>query len=423
MHLYRCGLRADERDDFKAARAFLERSLELLDGTELVRAMVLLAEIFDEELSFQESLDTATRAVALATEIGDRRLALRAELVRATAIGQLDPTYTLGRARAEVEAALEELETVGHEEDRDRALILLARFSFFEGRTVESAAIATRLMEQALHYTAAAPGDRGGDQHGRVLRLAAAGRGVRRDGARRRHRRGQPERRGPEPPDTGRSARDGGSLRGGPGRGRPLRADVRGARDADAARLGDPDDRGDRASRGTARGGGTPTSGDRTRPSTRSARPGSTPRSAGCSRSRSATSLGSTRPRSARRRVGRSRPRTTSRRRRSWRMAKARVLADRGEFEEALTLADEAVEIIDRTDYLVWQGDGVRGARDGPRGGGPPRRRARGVRGGARPLRTEGKRPRRGPHPCSARAPRERLNSLAARTGPISRTL
>jgi tetratricopeptide (TPR) repeat protein len=46
-----------------------------------------------------------------------------------------------------------------------------------------------------------------------------------------------------------------------------------------------------------------------------------------------------------------------------WRMAKARVLADRGEFEEALTLADEAVEIVDRTDYLVWQGDGyeVRG--------------------------------------------------------------
>jgi class 3 adenylate cyclase/tetratricopeptide (TPR) repeat protein len=147
-HLYRCGVRADERDDFRAARAFLERSLELLDGTELVRAMVLLAEIFDEDLSFQESLDTATRAAALATEIGDRRLALRAELVRASAIGQVDPDYTLGRARADVEAALGELETVGEEEDRDRALILLARFSFFEGRTVESAAIATRLMER-----------------------------------------------------------------------------------------------------------------------------------------------------------------------------------------------------------------------------------------------------------------------------------
>jgi class 3 adenylate cyclase/tetratricopeptide (TPR) repeat protein len=147
-HLYRCGVRADERDDFKAARAFLDRSLELLDGTELVRAMVLLAEILDEDLSFQEALDAAARAVGLANETGDRRLALRAELVRSSAIGQVDPTYTLGRARADVEAALEALETVGEEEDRDRALILLARFSFFEGRTVESAAIATRLLER-----------------------------------------------------------------------------------------------------------------------------------------------------------------------------------------------------------------------------------------------------------------------------------
>ena len=40
-----------------------------------------------------------------------------------------------------------------------------------------------------------------------------------------------------------------------------------------------------------------------------------------------------------------------------WRMAKARVLANRGEFDGALTLADEAIAINERTDYLVWQGD------------------------------------------------------------------
>jgi len=47
----------------------------------------------------------------------------------------------------------------------------------------------------------------------------------------------------------------------------------------------------------------------------------------------------------------------------SWRMAQARALADRGALEDALRLADEAVEICERTDYLVWQGDGheVRG--------------------------------------------------------------
>ena len=46
-----------------------------------------------------------------------------------------------------------------------------------------------------------------------------------------------------------------------------------------------------------------------------------------------------------------------------WRMARARVLAASGAFEEALRLADEAVEIMEGTDYLVYQADGheVRG--------------------------------------------------------------
>ena len=43
----------------------------------------------------------------------------------------------------------------------------------------------------------------------------------------------------------------------------------------------------------------------------------------------------------------------------SWRMAQARVLADRGEFEDAIRLADEAVEINGQTDYIGWQGDGL----------------------------------------------------------------
>jgi predicted negative regulator of RcsB-dependent stress response len=48
----------------------------------------------------------------------------------------------------------------------------------------------------------------------------------------------------------------------------------------------------------------------------------------------------------------------------SWRLARARVLADRGEFEDSLRLADEAVAINERTDYISWQGDAheVRGS-------------------------------------------------------------
>ena len=46
-----------------------------------------------------------------------------------------------------------------------------------------------------------------------------------------------------------------------------------------------------------------------------------------------------------------------------WRTAQARVLAERGRFEEALALIDEALAIADGTDYLDWQAQGheVRG--------------------------------------------------------------
>jgi class 3 adenylate cyclase/tetratricopeptide (TPR) repeat protein len=144
-----CAERADERDDLNAALAFLGRSVELAEGSERVAAMVLLAEVLIEHNDLQRALDTATEAGALAGEVGDRRLALRAELVRCGAIGQLDPTYTLGRARDAAETILAELETLGDEEVRDRALILLTQFAFFEGRTAKSFEIADRLAERA----------------------------------------------------------------------------------------------------------------------------------------------------------------------------------------------------------------------------------------------------------------------------------
>jgi predicted negative regulator of RcsB-dependent stress response len=44
-------------------------------------------------------------------------------------------------------------------------------------------------------------------------------------------------------------------------------------------------------------------------------------------------------------------------------MAQARVLSHRGEHDEALRLADEAIAINETTDYLTWQAesDEVRG--------------------------------------------------------------
>jgi class 3 adenylate cyclase/tetratricopeptide (TPR) repeat protein len=148
-HLYLCAVRADERDDLNAAKAFLERAIELCEDTDRVREMVMLAEVFDEILDYQRAVDTATRASALADAIGDRRLALRAGLVRSMSKGQVDPTHTIANTRAEVEAALEELNSLGDQTGSDRALTLLARLAFFEGKAAKSFEIANRLTERA----------------------------------------------------------------------------------------------------------------------------------------------------------------------------------------------------------------------------------------------------------------------------------
>jgi predicted negative regulator of RcsB-dependent stress response len=41
----------------------------------------------------------------------------------------------------------------------------------------------------------------------------------------------------------------------------------------------------------------------------------------------------------------------------AWRMALARVLSQRGEHAAAVALADEAVALVDATDYLAWQAE------------------------------------------------------------------
>jgi tetratricopeptide (TPR) repeat protein len=355
-HLYRCGLRADERDDFKAARAFLERSLDLLDGTELVQAMVLLAEIFDEDLSFPESLDTATRAVALATEFGDRRLALRAELVRASAIGQVDPTYTLGRARADVEAALEELETVGEEVDRDRALILLARFSFFEGRSVESAAIATRLMERpsltrrqrqeiaAEINTAAYFGALPLDEAFVALERAEeiAGDSLSGEAMTLRTRAGLLGMAGRFDEawvSAERSAQTYAEL------GTPMRHVSGIQMIAETERLAGRLEEAERLFRGSHQAFDEI---------------GETGFNSTVTGLLALTLCDLARFDEAEEFSEKSRTLTAEDDFASqavWRMGKARVLAHRGEFEEALRLADEAVGIVGRTDYVVWQGD------------------------------------------------------------------
>ena len=69
-HLYASAVRADERADVNAAKALLERSVELSDGAAQLRSLLLLSEVLQELALFPAALDHATRSIAVAEAIG-----------------------------------------------------------------------------------------------------------------------------------------------------------------------------------------------------------------------------------------------------------------------------------------------------------------------------------------------------------------
>jgi tetratricopeptide (TPR) repeat protein len=100
--------------------------------------MVLLAEVVQEFADYRGAVDAATRAIEIAEEVRDRPLVLRAELVHAFATGQVDPSSSMAVTKASIEAILDEAEALGIDDVRDGALLELSRMSFFEGKTAKS---------------------------------------------------------------------------------------------------------------------------------------------------------------------------------------------------------------------------------------------------------------------------------------------
>jgi class 3 adenylate cyclase/tetratricopeptide (TPR) repeat protein len=148
-HLHASAARADERGDLNAAKALLERSVDLSEGAVQLRSLVLLSEVLEELADYAAALDTATHSIAAAEALGDRRSSVRAELVRILCLGQVDPTHTMAIAHAEATAALDEAGRLADVELRDRAILLLALLSFFEGRTGETFETIERLADRA----------------------------------------------------------------------------------------------------------------------------------------------------------------------------------------------------------------------------------------------------------------------------------
>ncbi len=105
---------------------------------------------------FPASAETARQAIDAAQSSGDPALALRAEIVLSETLGQLDPTYTLERTRAATEEALRRLQDLGDDAGIVQATITLSRMPFYNGQCMRCLDITGELLERAsdLPYTA-----------------------------------------------------------------------------------------------------------------------------------------------------------------------------------------------------------------------------------------------------------------------------
>jgi class 3 adenylate cyclase/tetratricopeptide (TPR) repeat protein len=146
--------RAVQRGDYAAARRLMERAVDLLEGSERARARVELAIMAGQHHDFQASATLAREAMEEAEGAGDRVALLRARLVAAASAGQIDPTYTLERAKQEGLGALEELEALGDERGIVFGMLFAAWAAFFDGQCAKTTEIAERLLEREPTLTA-----------------------------------------------------------------------------------------------------------------------------------------------------------------------------------------------------------------------------------------------------------------------------
>ncbi len=147
-HLYAAAVRADERGDLATARSLLDRNVDLSDGTLRVQALVLLSELLPELGEYAAAHETAVRAIEAADAEGDRPSALRAELVRILNLSSIDPKHSMKMSRTAVEEVLAQAEQRGDADLRDRAILALTLIAFFLGKTTDAMAMIDELSDR-----------------------------------------------------------------------------------------------------------------------------------------------------------------------------------------------------------------------------------------------------------------------------------
>jgi class 3 adenylate cyclase len=148
--------RTRERGDFAVAERLLTGAAEISDGTIRARSLFELSQTQFEKNDFRASAESAREAIDAAEVGDDPALAQRAALVLSECLGQLDPTHTLERTRASAEEGLRRLQDLGDDAGIVQATIILSRMAFYHGRCTRSLEITDELLERAseLPYSA-----------------------------------------------------------------------------------------------------------------------------------------------------------------------------------------------------------------------------------------------------------------------------
>jgi class 3 adenylate cyclase/tetratricopeptide (TPR) repeat protein len=147
-HLLSSASRADGRADLATARSLLRRAVELAEGRSHARSLVALAELLPEVGEFTAAYETSLRAIEAAEAADDRASALRAELVRILTQGSVDPTRSMAQGLEEVNGVLVEAEGLGDPDVKDRAVIAMALQYFFLGQTGEAIVVLEGLFDR-----------------------------------------------------------------------------------------------------------------------------------------------------------------------------------------------------------------------------------------------------------------------------------
>jgi class 3 adenylate cyclase/tetratricopeptide (TPR) repeat protein len=152
-HLSSSAARADERGDLATARSLLERSVELSQGGPKARSLRLLSDILGEMAQYTSAHETAIRAIEAARASGDRATELEADLVRIVNRGSVDPEHSIAQERGEAEAILSEAVELGNRDVQDAAVLTLALLAFYQGRTAET----IELLQDVIPRASAMP--------------------------------------------------------------------------------------------------------------------------------------------------------------------------------------------------------------------------------------------------------------------------